>query len=70
MVPVNNETHLREQQQHPPPPAAGQLRVPHTAFDIAGDAEPTDTLTQNSITSLLSAKFRVRGCSNMISHLF
>ncbi|XP_012946626.1 uncharacterized protein LOC106014119, partial [Aplysia californica] len=34
------------------------LRVPIHTFDINADGEPTDTLTQNSITSLLSAKFR------------
>ena len=36
---------------------SGRKRL--AVFEIGDDAEPTDTLTQNSITSLLSAKFRV-----------
>ena len=38
---------------------AGSGRKHLAVFEIGDDAEATDTLTQNSITSLLSAKFRV-----------
>ncbi|KAK3749414.1 hypothetical protein RRG08_057223 [Elysia crispata] len=53
VTPVNNEANLRDQSSGGRSPT---LRVPVSTFDI--DGEPTDTLTQNSITSLLSSKFR------------
>ena len=49
---------------------AGSGRKHLAVFEVGDDGEPTDTLTQNSITSLLSAKFRVSYTPQSFVYLF
>ncbi|CAL1545997.1 unnamed protein product [Lymnaea stagnalis] len=54
VVPVRNETNLRQHVE-----SGNGVNNDRTSFhNFEAEGEPTDTLTQNSITSLLSAKFR------------